>query len=66
MVGLSLRGRRRLGWVSWLLYADGWRALTPYAGSGAGGIRRAMVRIEPRRPIDLGLDVARWVSTVAR
>lgn len=62
--GRSAGGRRRVGWVSWLLFADAWRALTPYVGSDAGGLRRAMVRIEPRRPADLALDVARWTSAV--
>ena len=49
---------RRVGWVSWLLYADGWRALTPYAGGV--GRARPMVRLEPRSPDDLAYDVARW------
>jgi hypothetical protein len=48
---------RRIGWVSWLLFADGWLALTPYAG-GVG--ERPMVRLEPRSPDDLAYDVARW------
>jgi hypothetical protein len=49
---------RRVGLVSWLLYADGWRALTPYADPTNGG--RAMVRLEPRSPGDLAHDVACW------
>jgi hypothetical protein len=49
---------RRIGWVSWLLYADGWRALTPYAGGVRGD--RPMVRLEPRSADDLAYDVARW------
>lgn len=49
------RAARRVGWVSWLLYDDGWRALTPYAAGG-----RPMVRLEPREPADLGRDVAGW------
>jgi hypothetical protein len=53
-------GGRRIGWVSWVLVADGWRALTPYAASG-----RPMVRLEPRRPDDLAAQVARWAA-VAR
>jgi hypothetical protein len=60
--GRTPGGRRGVGWVSWLLFADGWRALTPYAGSGPSDAGRAMVRIEPRRPADLGLAVARWVT----
>ena len=51
---------RRVGWVSWLLYADGWRALTPYSGAASDGGRRPMVRLEPRTPDDLAYDVARW------
>jgi hypothetical protein len=56
---------RRVGWVSWLLYADGWRALTPYAGAGTGEAR-PMVRLERRSPGDLAHDVARWATAVAR
>jgi hypothetical protein len=55
----TLPSSRRVGWVSWLLYADGWRALTPYAGD-VGGHVRPMVRLERRRPADLAYDVARW------
>jgi len=58
------RGRRRVGWTSWLLFGDGWRELTPYAGRSAGGDRRAMVRVEPRRPADLAAQVARWSVAV--
>jgi hypothetical protein len=56
---------RRMGWVSWVRYADGWRALTPYAGAAVDGAR-PMVRLEPRRPDDLARDVARWATAVAR
>lgn len=64
VVGSGRRGgASRIGWVSWLLFADGWRALMP-RHAGAGGARRAMVRLEPRRPEDLGVEVARWVSGV--
>jgi hypothetical protein len=52
----------RVGWVSWVLVADGWRALTPYAGSGG----TAMVRLERRGPDDLARQVARWVAGVRR
>jgi hypothetical protein len=51
---------RRVGWVSWLLFADGWRALTP---TQAGG--RPTVRVDPVEPSGLGPQVARLV-TVAR
>jgi hypothetical protein len=54
------RGRRCVGWTSWLLFGDGWRELTPYAGRSGPGGHRAMVRIEPRRPADLAALVARW------
>jgi hypothetical protein len=61
--GTGHRGRRRIGWISWLLFADGWRALTPYA-AGTGPARRAMVRVEPRRTADLAVEVACWVAAV--
>jgi hypothetical protein len=57
--------RRRVGWVSWLLFADGWRALTPYAAPGPAG-RAPMVRLERRRPHDLARDVARWAAGARR
>jgi hypothetical protein len=60
----SGRGRPRIGWTSWLLFGDGWRELTPYAGSLPGGGRRAMVRVEPRCPADLAAQVARWAVEV--
>jgi len=56
---------RRVGWVSWLLYADGWRALTPYQGDATGGAR-PMIRLERRSPGDLAHEVARWATAVAR
>ena len=52
-------GRRTTGWLSWLLFADGWRALVPY-DEGA----RAMVRVSARHPMDLGVEVARLVAEV--
>jgi hypothetical protein len=53
----SVPAERRVGWVSWLLFADGWRALTPYvADDPAGG---PMVRLDPRTPHDLAPEVAR-------
>ena len=52
-------GRRTTGWLSWLLFADGWRALVPY-DDGA----RAMVRVSARHPLDLGVEVARLVAEV--
>jgi hypothetical protein len=51
---------RRVGWLSWLRYVDGWRALTPYAASDGSGEARAMVRLEPRSPHQLAHAVAGW------
>jgi hypothetical protein len=59
-VGVGPGGARpRVGWVSWLLVADGWLALTPTARD-----HRAMIRVEPRRPTDLAFDVAGWLAAV--
>jgi hypothetical protein len=58
-------GRRRVGWVVWVLLEDGWRALTPGAAHGSVG-RRALVRLEHREPGDLAHDVARWLAVAAR
>jgi hypothetical protein len=58
---VGLLPSRRVGRVSWLLVADGWRALTPYVAHGT-----PMVRLERRRPGDLAVDVARWAAEVAR
>lgn len=55
-------GRARVGWVTWVLHGDGWRALTPYAAPGPTG-PRPMLRLERRRPDDLVQEVARWVAT---
>lgn len=52
-------GTRRVGWVSWSLFADGWRALTPYVAD-----RTAMVRVHPVEPPRLGVEVARLVTEV--
>jgi hypothetical protein len=54
-----------VGWTSWLLFGGGWRALTPYAAAEPGG-PRAMLRLDPREPRDLGADVARWAAEVPR
>jgi hypothetical protein len=64
VVGI-LPARRRVGWISWVLYADGWRALTPYVEEGRPA-PRPTVRLEPRRAEDLALEVARWAAEVAR
>ena len=57
--------RRRVTWVSWVLCADGWRALTPYVAHGPVSPTR-MVRIEPRRPEDLAVELARWAVGAGR
>ena len=52
-------GRPRVGWVSWLLFADGWRSLTPVRLEG-----RPTVRLAPATPLDLGAQVAALVTLV--
>ncbi len=49
----------RAGWVSWLLFGDGWRALTPVRRNG-----RPAVELSPVRPADLGAQVAAQVALV--
>jgi hypothetical protein len=49
----------RVGWVSWLLFADGWRALRPTRVQG-----RPSVRADPVEPSRLGPEVARLVAVV--
>ncbi|HEY2879285.1 hypothetical protein [Nocardioides sp.] len=56
-------GRRCIGWISWVLQADGWRVLTPYVERGPDGARR-MIRLEPRRPEDLPHEIGRWAALV--
>jgi hypothetical protein len=56
-------GRHRIGWISWVLQADGWRALTPYVERGPDDVRR-MIRVEPRRPEDLPRQIGRWATWV--
>ena len=51
--------RGRVGWVSWVLFADGWRSLTPTRVDG-----RPSVRVDPVEPSGLGSQVARLVSVV--
>lgn len=57
--------RTRIGWVAWVLFADGWHALTPYVDRGPGGPRR-MIRLEHRSPEDLTREVVRWAAEVTR
>ena len=48
VMGRSERGRPGAGIVEWVLFRDGWRALTPFRRDGW-----AMVRIERTSPVDL-------------
>lgn len=59
--GVGSSGARRVGWVSWILCADGWRALTPYPSGGT-----AMVRVHRVEPPWLGVEVARLLTRVRR
>jgi hypothetical protein len=52
-------GRPGVGWVSWLLFADGWRSLTPVRRDG-----RPTVHLAPATPRDLGAQVAALVTLV--
>ena len=52
-------GEARAGWVSWLLFSDGWRSLTPVRRDG-----RPVVVLSPVRPGDLGAQVAAQVALV--
>jgi hypothetical protein len=52
-------GAARAGWVSWLLFGDGWRSLTPGRRDG-----RPIVVLAPVRPVDLGSQVAAQVALV--
>jgi hypothetical protein len=57
--GVGDDGTRKIGWVSWLLFGDGWRALTPYTRDS-----EPRVRIHPVEPLRLGVEVARLVAGV--
>jgi hypothetical protein len=61
VVGL-VPGRRRVGWVSWVLVPGGWCSLTPCHSDRRDG-PRAMVRLERRSPDDLAREVARWAAS---
>ena len=52
-------GGPRVGWVSWLLFADGWRSLTPVRRAG-----RPTVHLARATPLDLGAQVAGLVTLV--
>ena len=53
VMGRSERGRPGVGIVEWVLFHDGWRALTPFGRNGWN-----MVRIERRSPVDLPRELA--------
>ena len=57
--GVGRTGAHRAGWVSWLLFPDGWRALTPHVRAG-----EPRVRVHPVEPLRLGVEVARLVTGV--
>ena len=50
---------RRVGWVSWVLFSDGWRTLSPTRVDG-----RPSARIVPVQPSGLAPQVARLASVV--
>jgi len=52
-------GTSRAGWVSWLLFGDGWRSLTPVRRDA-----RPVVLLAPAEPLDLGRHVAALVTLV--
>jgi hypothetical protein len=58
-VAASNDGTSRAGWVSWLLFGDGWRSLTPLRRDG-----RPVVLLAPTEPLDLGRQVAALVTLV--
>ena len=53
VMGRSERGRPGAGIVEWVLFHDGWRALTPFRRDGW-----SMVRIERKSPVDLPRELA--------
>jgi hypothetical protein len=53
----TVAGPRGVGWSSWLLFADGWRELTPYALRGV-----PMVCVRAVAPRDLGSRVRRLAA----
>lgn len=53
VMGRSERGRPGAGIVEWVLFADGWRSLTPFERDGW-----RMVRIERRGPVDLSRELS--------
>jgi hypothetical protein len=53
VMGRSERGRPGAGIIEWVLFHDGWRALTPFKRDGWN-----MVRIERKSPVDLPRELA--------
>lgn len=53
VMGRSGRGRPGAGVLEWVLFADGWRSLTPFRRDGWN-----MVRIERQGPVDLPRELA--------
>lgn len=53
VMGRSRRGRPGVGIVEWVLFHDGWRALTAFQRDGWN-----MVRVERRSPVDLPRELA--------
>ena len=54
---VTVAGRRGVGWVSWVLFTDGWRELTPYVERGV-----PMVRLRSVPPERLGERVVRLAA----
>jgi len=59
VVAATDAGAARAGWVSWLLFGDGWRSLTPVRRDG-----RPVVMLSPVRPLELGAQIAAQVALV--
>lgn len=59
VAGVGTRGARKAGWVSWLLFPDGWRALEPHVRD-----HEPRVLVHPVEPLRLGVEVARLVTAV--
>ena len=59
VVAAADAGQARTGWVSWLLFGDGWRSLTP-----VGRVDPPVVVLSPVRPLEHGCQVAAQVALV--
>lgn len=58
---IVVAGRGGVGWLSWILYGDGWRELTPYVDRGV-----PMVHVRAVTPARLGHRVARLAAGARR